>query len=281
MDSCTFRNNEAIGGEGSGFAFNAAYPGQGKGGAIFVMEGAAASMKELIVEGNTAANSEEKGFTSDALSDTNDVYGLITKKSTVVGDSPLTVVVKSLGDSPNDMNINLRSAIYHANLIYPEKLIVDLTGVSGTITLTSPLPILTCNIELIGPGKEHLTISGDDKYRVFLFNGDKCKIKGLTVSNAFYQGGSGSQGGGGGAGLGSALLVNRGTVECENVYFFRNHTIGGTGSWDYELYIGDVYGAAGGSYGESVVGGAGGVYQPWPDESFKGGGDGGTFAGGA
>jgi hypothetical protein len=188
-----------------------------------------------------------------------------------------TVVVNGLGDSPNDMNITLRSAIDHANSIYPEKLIVDLTGLSGTITLTCHLPILTCNIELIGPGKDHLTIDGDRKYRVFLFNGSECKIKDITVSKAFYQGGSSTGSAGGGAGLGSALLVNRGTVVCENVRFYGNHTIGGNGNVSFLSGISNPSDAVGGAYGESVVGGVGGRFS---DPDVRLGGDGGTFAGG-
>ena len=68
---------------------------------------------------------------------------------------------------------------------------IDVTGVSGTILLTSGQIVITKSLTINGPGAATLTIDGDASSRIFSVNGGvTVSISGLTITN-----GSASPGG--------------------------------------------------------------------------------------
>jgi hypothetical protein len=72
---------------------------------------------------------------------------------------------------------------------------LDLTGLSGTITLSTGELLITKDLTITGPGAGSLTIDGDSTSRVFsIDSGDTLTISGLTIT--------------GGNGVGSGQLVN-------------------------------------------------------------------------
>lgn len=63
---------------------------------------------------------------------------------------------------------------------------ISLTGVTGTITLTSALPVITSEMTIRGPGVNLLTISGNNSFRVFkvtLGGPATVSFSGITISN--------------------------------------------------------------------------------------------------
>ncbi len=142
---------------------------------------------------------------------------------------------------------------------------VDMTSITGTITLTSALPAINYNTIITGPGSSGLTISGDNLYRPFFigngispFNSTspaspEVTLKGFTISNGYGVGGDGFNGGGGAAGMGGALFINAGTVTVDSIIFSGNKAVGGKGA----SYDGNVTGGGGGFGGSAVVSGAG------------------------
>ena len=69
------------------------------------------------------------------------------------------------------------------------------SGLSGTITLASTLPLIVQPTTIIGPGAGQITVDGDDAYRVFDIDtapGDDVSISGLTITNGSVTGGRGA-----------------------------------------------------------------------------------------
>jgi len=122
---------------------------------------------------------------------------------------------------------SLREAIIRANAT-PQDDLIDLSAVSGTITLTSSLPTITSNLYILGDGND--TISGEDAYRVFQIKGGEVTIAHLTISNGLAQGDNGQDGGGGSAGMGGGLFIDQGRVILNDVKFSNNRAIAGQGS---------------------------------------------------
>ncbi len=116
---------------------------------------------------------------------------------------------------------------------------VDMTGITGTITLTSALPPINYNTTITGPGESNLTIDGNSAYRPFFIgNGispftstspasPNVQLSKFTISNGYAKGGDGFAGGGGGAGMGGALFINSGTVNIDSIAFSGNKALGG------------------------------------------------------
>ncbi|MCH7959193.1 MAG: hypothetical protein IID08_03610 [Candidatus Hydrogenedentes bacterium] len=105
---------------------------------------------------------------------------------------------------------------------------------TGTLTLTAPLPAITGDVEITGPGKNRLTISGDNQYRVLFVDGGTVSIEDFTIADGFDRGGDGAVGkdggaGGGAAGMGGGLFVNSGDVTLKRVDFVNCSAIGGNG----------------------------------------------------
>jgi len=80
--------------------------------------------------------------------------------------------------------------------------VIDIAA-SGLIGLMSPLPAIGSGVEILGPGANNLTVSGNEANTVFVVNsGATATIAGLTIAN-----GSSSSGGG---------IENEGTLTVTN-----------------------------------------------------------------
>ncbi|PWU10302.1 MAG: hypothetical protein C5B50_25765, partial [Verrucomicrobia bacterium] len=173
------------------------------------------------------------------------------------------ISVQNLNDSGPG---SLRQAILAANTNNGPA-VIWAPSISGTISLMSPLPIITNSITINGPGMTTLTISGGGTNRIFFVDapGAAVNINSLTLANGLAKGGKGGNGygGGGGLGAGGALFANAGAVTMASVGFSNNAAMGGAG--------GDSADEAGG--GGGGFGGDGGV--GW----FAAGGGGGGFGG--
>ncbi len=99
---------------------------------------------------------------------------------------------------------------------------IDLTGISGTITLTSFELSVSDNITIIGPGPANLTISGNNLLRVFFIStGKTVSISGVTVSNGYTTG----DGGG---------ILSQGILTLDNVVISNNAAVSdGGGIYSY------------------------------------------------
>tara|TARA_R110002096_G_scaffold278213_2_gene472231 strand:- start:3532 stop:11919 length:8388 start_codon:yes stop_codon:yes gene_type:complete len=117
--------------------------------------------------------------------------------------------------------------------------LIDLRLLEGTITLTSALPPINYNTIVLGPGKEDLTVSGNDLYRPFFVGAGTAPftaeepaspnvtLKDFTIANGLGKGGNGNSAGGGAAGMGGALFINDGAVTLEGLNFSENKAQGG------------------------------------------------------
>jgi hypothetical protein len=129
------------------------------------------------------------------------------------GVTPVHAQTFTVSTTNNSGAGSLRQAIIDANAAAGAD-VIDLTGVTGTITLASALPTITSDITINGPGQANLTISGNDVYRVFDVNTGTFTLNNVTVSHG-----------------GSALLyVTNSTVNATNVTFRDMTTV------DYGVY---------------------------------------------
>jgi CSLREA domain-containing protein len=110
-----------------------------------------------------------------------------------------TITVNSTADTTaDDGQCTLREAIIAANTDTASGSVagecaagsdddsIDLTGIAGTINLTGPLPDISRNVALYGPGADNLTVRRDTGgyYRIFTVSaGAYVDISGLTISN--------------------------------------------------------------------------------------------------
>ncbi|MFH1194240.1 MAG: T9SS type A sorting domain-containing protein [bacterium] len=197
----------------------------------------------------------------------------------------------------------LRYAMNEINTSEPTRSAsIDLTSVSGTITLTSSLPPINYSTIITGPGENSLAISGNDLYRPFFIGSGTAPfsasfpatpevlISYLTISHGKAKGGNGGSDGGGAAGMGGAIFINYGTLNIDHVNFIDNSAIGGNTTYqansfagggggfdgdgqDYKGSTGDLYGGNGGSSG--LLGGTEGI-----GTRLDNGGNGGIGGGG-
>jgi CSLREA domain-containing protein len=78
----------------------------------------------------------------------------------------------------------LRAAIQEANFNSPQPDTINFSGVTGQITLTSALPVITDSVTINGPGADQLAIDGADTFRVLeAQNGTTTSISGLTIQH--------------------------------------------------------------------------------------------------
>jgi predicted outer membrane repeat protein len=97
---------------------------------------------------------------------------------------------------------------------------IDLTGVTGTITLTSALPAIFNSVTISGPGASSLTINGAGAYSVFIAQATTITISGLTIENGVgYFDGSATFGGG--------LMIIQGNITVSQCVFTGNSSTNG------------------------------------------------------
>jgi hypothetical protein len=113
---------------------------------------------------------------------------------------------------------DLRYCLTQANASAGVADTIDLTGVSGTITLTGELPV-TDAVAITGPGADRLTINGNGAGRVFDVTGADVTLAGLTVA------------GGSVAGSGGGVLVQAGgTLFLTDALVSGNTATGASGN---------------------------------------------------
>jgi CSLREA domain-containing protein len=181
-----------------------------------------------------------------------------------------TITVNSTSDAANatDGLCTLREAITAANSNTASGVVsgecgaggssgsdtIDLTGVSGTISLTSALPDITSDMSLNGPGASSLTIQrstagGTANFRIFTINsGTIIAISSLTIGNGNAGGGSFPTNSGGGilnsgsltlvnsvisgnaaTGSGGGIYVDQGTLSSDTSVITGNNAASGAG----------------------------------------------------
>jgi hypothetical protein len=138
---------------------------------------------------------------------------------------PATITVLNANDSGAD---SLRSAIEQANLEPGQDTIDFAPAVTGTITLLSPLPDLSTDIILSGPGASALTVArstapGTPNFRILtVTSGVEVTISGLTIT-----GGRDDSTGGGGIDNSGTLTVTNSTVSGNSAI---QASLGGAGA---------------------------------------------------
>jgi hypothetical protein len=77
LQDVLFSNNRAQRGPGGGHFNNPGQPGQGKGGALFILPAATVTASAVTFAGNSADDGSGIGYVPGQAADTNDVYGVI------------------------------------------------------------------------------------------------------------------------------------------------------------------------------------------------------------
>jgi predicted outer membrane repeat protein len=115
-----------------------------------------------------------------------------------------TFTVTNLNDSGSG---SLRQAILEANIAPGDDTVQFVSGLSGTITLTSGELEITANLTINGPGAAQLAISGNNQSRIFNISssGVIATIQGLSIK----------KGSGGGIWNRGALTIN-GSIFSDN-----------------------------------------------------------------
>ncbi|MCT7958469.1 Calx-beta domain-containing protein [Laspinema palackyanum] len=146
--------------------------------------------------------------------------------------TPGAVTFTILDDDGRVLNTNdsgygsLRQALKNASL-QPGSHLIDLTPVTGTITLASPLPPINNNMSISfnGPGANLLTISGNNTHQVFsVSSGSTANFNNLAIANGNLTLPSGAPGANYGGGI-----HNRGTVNLNHSIVRNNQVYGANG----------------------------------------------------
>jgi CSLREA domain-containing protein len=129
----------------------------------------------------------------------------------------------------------LRAAIEQANALSGDDVVGFDPSVGGTITLGGSELLIASNLKIEGPGEDELSVSADNKSRVFNVRGATVEIGGLTIT-----GGTGEVMGNrfgsslcGGARLGGGIYNDRATLTLSDSTISGN---GGCGGGMYNLF---------------------------------------------
>jgi hypothetical protein len=121
-------------------------------------------------------------------------------------------------------NVSLRSAVEESNVTL-EDTVIQMPGLTGTITLESALPALANNIYINGSGSNNLTVTRDSaagNFRIFeVLPGWGCVIGGLTLRNGAAFG-AGPDGNGG-------AILNFGVLTVSGCTITANGAVNGGG----------------------------------------------------
>ncbi|NUQ83034.1 MAG: hypothetical protein HUU10_15635, partial [Bacteroidetes bacterium] len=186
------------------------------------------------------------------------------------GYSQTTYTVTNTNDSGAG---SLRQAILAAEASAGAD-IINATGISGTITLVTGLPVISQDLTINGPGSVSLSISGNDLVRPFFITGGSVSLSGFSIVNGYAKGNDGYNRGAG-AGMGGAIYLDAGTLSATDVDFTNNRASGGnTGSEYFGSGDGPFPGTVGapGANGSGSANGTAGGNGGWG----AGGGQGGT-----
>ena len=215
----TFQNNQARGGSGG-------TDGQGKGGALFIYQGAQLNYKFLSFQNNTATdNANTLSLKNNFNNDNENVYGRVEENIPPI--SPEEAIVTSTEDNALG---SLRAIIKGV----PQGTKITFALRDDTIHLEEAI-LIDKSISIDGEN-QNIVISGQHKTRHFIINeqANDVDIKNLTLTQGLSQGGHGGNGGGGGgAGLGGSIFIHtaeNNSVNISQVDFIDNLAIGGNGS---------------------------------------------------
>jgi len=156
------------------------------------------------------------------------------------------VVTNTLDSGPG----SLRASISNANANAGADTI-DCTSMSGAITLASPLPELSGDTSIIGPGASLLTVSGGNSNRVFQVDANAIvSISDLAIANGYTTN------------TGGAGILNAGNLTLRRCSVLRNMSISvpGGGIWNQgtlslisSLLASNVAGGAGFPFGSPCL----------------------------
>jgi hypothetical protein len=128
---------------------------------------------------------------------------------------------------------SLRQAIAQANAHPGFDSVVFADGLTGTIRLTQgELPVQS-GMEIRGPGPNEMTVSGEDRSRVFSISGQplgNAIISGLTITHGFVHAEDGGDAGDSGANGAGGGILNHGFLSLNNVLVIGNRLEGGNGA---------------------------------------------------
>ena len=220
--------------------------------------------------------------------------GTTIKTYTITVTRAGSLIVTNLNDSGTG---SLRAAIDTANATPSQANITFQAGLSGTISLTSMLPMVRnpfgvsingagATITVDGGSSSNTTgdrilffgVKGSDGTALTATDSTAWTVANLTLQNGNARGGAGGNGssisggwsgGGGGAGMGGALFVNAGSATLTNVTLLNNRAVGGAG------------GSLSAAVAEGGSGGGGGMGGNGGNGSFFNAGGGGGFGLGA
>ncbi|HEV3082951.1 MAG TPA: hypothetical protein VGY66_24410, partial [Gemmataceae bacterium] len=135
---------------------------------------------------------------------------------------PSTFTVTNLLDGPSPGP----SGSLRAGILSGDATIAFAPALHGTIALSSELPI-NHSVTINGPGANHLSVSGDNTYRVFdISNNATVTIDSLTIKDGQTVGGDGQPHGGYGGGI---LNEAGATLNLDHIVMTDNQAMAGTG----------------------------------------------------
>jgi hypothetical protein len=137
-----------------------------------------------------------------------------------------TFTVDSLADPADSGHTTLRDALTSAELpANAGSTITFASGLSGTITLGSELPVITQATTIQGPGAGQLAISGNDATRIMHIEGPTdgfpVSISGLTLRNGLAQSPPGPRNGG-------AIFITNADLTVADSILSGNRALGST-----------------------------------------------------
>ena len=143
------------------------------------------------------------------------LFGALGLPTALVGAVGVTYTVTSLGDTGagSGLSGDLRYALTRVNAGAGGDTITF--AVTGTIALTSALPVSTKDVTLAGPGAERLAISGNQLTRVLTIeHGVTIGISGLTITGGRTTGDAQAFGGPSGGGIFASFSVHLTLTDC-------------------------------------------------------------------
>jgi CSLREA domain-containing protein/uncharacterized repeat protein (TIGR01451 family)/prepilin-type N-terminal cleavage/methylation domain-containing protein len=167
-------------------------PAVGSGGSVDLLKTVAAGANETLhlvvhVPDTTAIGASLVHTLTQSVrgSDVHVSSRSVTATTTVIGTPSL--VVTTLNESTaGDSETSLREAVAYANSNSDNSAITFKAGLSGTIGLTSALPVLTAPVDIQGPGARVLTVTrnAEAKFRIFkVAPSTSVGISGLSITN--------------------------------------------------------------------------------------------------
>jgi predicted outer membrane repeat protein len=189
----------------------------------------------MLLTGSIALNAGSNGMALNASGQTlatdqrgmTRISGSSVDIGSVEGSSGLVLTVGTLIDE-NDSNhvssdYSLREALDDASVYAGVETIQFAPSLAGVLTLTLGQLVVDSNLNLIGPGADQLTISGNDASRVFsVSSGVTAAMSDMRIADGYFAGS------GGGISSAGNLTLNR--VAIEDNYSYAGGGVYATGT---------------------------------------------------